>query len=77
MPLQYITLKVITRILLFQMPQFLRKICKFSKITVSFTCLNNIIVLVASVEFADEGELCDIATSFPCKVLAILLAVQV
>jgi len=40
-------------------------------------CLDNVIVLVAGVEFAVEGEFRDIAASFPRKVRAVLLAVQV
>lgn len=55
---------------------FYFKFCEFPKTIVRFTRLNNIIVFIAGVEFAREGELCDISASFPCKILAVLLAVQ-
>lgn len=44
---------------------------------VTYTHLNDVIMLVASIEFAGECEFRDITASSPREALAVLLGVQV
>jgi len=48
----------------------------FLSVHLNYTHLNNIIMLVASIELAGECEFRDLTASSPREVLAVLLGVQ-